>query len=652
MNRHTLTSDASDGICIPRFSKRHDSEVFSHASTMSRRPHELPEGLAQQVASAVTAAIEVQLHDMTSTLVAAIHAAYRQESAGHLAQLSSRVVAGLAPELTKAVSNACARTEQTQSHVLTSTRQQARCLTAVSRYSSASKSCSSLTSSSKSSFRHDRDSRTVADGLAEETLRSQGLIASSSIEHGPSQSLKPPRTHDVSKSFLSVALPEEFQEPERIPSGLISSEFDTEDWQIQGSIADATQKPTRQLMPGELVVDDPQLACLSKDAEPSPRCKVSVQTSGDVLQVRVQELTEQIVHQDVQAVPEADGQERRNSLPSIFKLGGIVGWDSLNNNMISLIYQLGVLVLLVLAVTHLNYNAALVLQDHSSSYGVEVKERSMLLCDIAMAIGSMMGLLSMRPWSGSATLRSALSLLDAYSQRMGLLERWQKRVFREKLATCAILSIVIGSTWASLFFYSGVKYRSLTNGASFTVTSTVLVCLNFAMQHVCGYLLMFVDAFCCVISEAPEVDTISNDWNILQAVLRKGASSVELCFVWTQGTVALAVPLAIADMAVYGFRAEVIAMLVPRFALLLQALRTLFLAASLTCKCDSVPPVVNALHFGWHTESLRQHIVNYISSSAAGFHVCHVRVSMGMAIKYVYVWVVVVFALWTQFLAA
>eukprot|EP00928_Gymnodinium_smaydae_P099866 TRINITY_DN9652_c0_g3_i1.p1 TRINITY_DN9652_c0_g3~~TRINITY_DN9652_c0_g3_i1.p1 ORF type:complete len:672 (-),score=63.44 TRINITY_DN9652_c0_g3_i1:153-2168(-) len=647
-NRFTLVSDASDSLCSPRFS----SEVFASVSTIGKRPQEPPEGFAQQVASAVVTAIEVQLQDMTDTLVAAIRGAYQQESGGHLTQLSSRVVAGLAPELAKAVSSAYANAERTHSHAYSSTRQPARCLTAVSRYSSASKSCSSLTSSSKSSSKYERDSRAVADDLAEVTLRSQGLMAPANTAHGPSEVSKTRRQHDFSCSFISFVLPEESQGPERCSAANAAWESDSESLRLQSSTANAIQKPNSTILPGSPAGEEPKLLCLSSDAETGHRRKVHVHTADDVLQVRVQELTEEIVNQNKEAVIDADGQERGKALPALFKLGGIVGWDRLNHHMASLLYQRSALFIILLAVIKLCYSAALVAQDHFSKNVIEVKERNVLLCDIAIALGSMMGLFSLRPWSGSAKLCDALSLLDTYSQRMGLLERWRKRVLRETIGTCIIWSLVVGSAWASFFICSDLKLRALTSGVSLTVISTVLLCLNHALQHVCGNLLMFVDAFCCMVSEEPEIDRISHDWNVLQAVLRKGASSVEGCFVWVQGTLALAVPLAIADMFVYGVCSEVVVMMVPRFALLLQALRTLFAAASLTSKCDSVPSVVNALYFGSHTDSLRQYIVTYISNSAAGFHVCHVRITMGMAIKCVYIWGVAAFALLTQFFSA
>lgn len=65
------------------------------------------------------------------------------------------------------------------------------------------------------------------------------------------------------------------------------------------------------------------------------------------------------------------------------------------------------------------------------------------------------------------------------------------------------------------------------------------------------------------------------------------------------------------------------------------------MAAALSDKCERVPPLVNAISFGIGTDVARQRIVDYISSSAAGFYVLGVRLTAITVAKFTYAWCIV-----------
>lgn len=61
-----------------------------------------------------------------------------------------------------------------------------------------------------------------------------------------------------------------------------------------------------------------------------------------------------------------------------------------------------------------------------------------------------------------------------------------------------------------------------------------------------------------------------------------------------------------------------------------------------------VPAFVNAVSFGPGTERARQHTVDYIASSAAGFYVLDTRLTTAMVVKMTYIWCIVVVAAFTR----
>lgn len=74
----------------------------------------------------------------------------------------------------------------------------------------------------------------------------------------------------------------------------------------------------------------------------------------------------------------------------------------------------------------------------------------------------------------------------------------------------------------------------------------------------------------------------------------------------------------------------------------------LLLASMISDKCGRIPSLVNAISFGEGTERERQHIVEYITNSAAGFYVFGMRLVTSAVAKFVYVWCLVVMGLFTR----
>lgn len=92
--------------------------------------------------------------------------------------------------------------------------------------------------------------------------------------------------------------------------------------------------------------------------------------------------------------------------------------------------------------------------------------------------------------------------------------------------------------------------------------------------------------------------------------------------------------------------------LLPGSFLTCGVLYVLLLAAMISEKCARVPSLINAINFGDGTERARQHTVDYITSSGAGFFVFGVRLTTAMVAKFVYIWCIVAVGLLTKFASA
>jgi len=187
---------------------------------------------------------------------------------------------------------------------------------------------------------------------------------------------------------------------------------------------------------------------------------------------------------------------------------------------------------------------------------------------------------------------------------------------------------------------------------AFAVSSGVLLGLVFCMLYVCRALALMVDTFCSRVVDCPDLTTTLDEWNVLQAVLRKTSSAIECCFVALQVVMIFTMPLILADFYVLGASRNTVAKVLPSMCAFFAVLRMFTLAAMITDKCTRVPSLINSLSFGQGTDRDRQHTVDYIVSSGAGFYVCDVQLNMAMAFKFMYGWSVIGFGLITHLFAS
>lgn len=190
--------------------------------------------------------------------------------------------------------------------------------------------------------------------------------------------------------------------------------------------------------------------------------------------------------------------------------------------------------------------------------------------------------------------------------------------------------------------------------------STLLAALVYCHLHVCCGLELAIDSFCTRFFREPDPSRGIVEWNTLQAMLRRGAHTVEACFLAVSTSVLAVVMLtgveivnmgSLSSLSRLGGKCEVLwaGWVSPLVALTLYAI---FKAAAITEKCSRVPSLVNSWirrgEGGVEFDHQRQYMVQYIMHSSAGFYVKGVRLSAMWAWKMTYLMGVVVFTLASQ----
>lgn len=212
--------------------------------------------------------------------------------------------------------------------------------------------------------------------------------------------------------------------------------------------------------------------------------------------------------------------------------------------------------------------------------------------------------------------------------------------------------------WLGMVVAEGASEGSPEMGSSATmvaarmclvgVFSAVILCLSFAIVCICRSLVVMVDAFCSEVVTAMPLESVAHVWNLTQAVHRKASVDVEPCLLALCGILAICIPFLVVDIALVGTRS---AHLLPGFLVSCGIIYALLAAATVTEKCGRVPALINAISFGAGTERKRQHTVEYIASSGAGFYVLDTRLTTSMVVKMMYIWCIVVLGALTRLAA-
>eukprot|EP00445_Apocalathium_hangoei_P034699 CAMPEP_0203948210 /NCGR_PEP_ID=MMETSP0359-20131031/82936_1 /ASSEMBLY_ACC=CAM_ASM_000338 /TAXON_ID=268821 /ORGANISM="Scrippsiella Hangoei, Strain SHTV-5" /LENGTH=179 /DNA_ID=CAMNT_0050879715 /DNA_START=1 /DNA_END=540 /DNA_ORIENTATION=+ len=165
------------------------------------------------------------------------------------------------------------------------------------------------------------------------------------------------------------------------------------------------------------------------------------------------------------------------------------------------------------------------------------------------------------------------------------------------------------------------------------------------LLYVIRVLTVTVDMFCCRLVIDPSMAEAVQDWNVLQALLRRAAGSVELALIILLAMMAWLLAAFSLDYVRLGSSLSTCKLQLPWILMLCGVLRVFMTAAGVTDRCARIPSLINSFCFGNGFDREQQNLVQFMVNSEAGFYISKMRVNTGMVIKFMYLWLVVLFAI-------
>lgn len=384
-------------------------------------------------------------------------------------------------------------------------------------------------------------------------------------------------------------------------------------------------------------------------------------TSSQVLQVCVRELARKATHSstathsltDRNAESCSNGRAAvRNAVPGVLVASGVLPWDAARRPWGSAAYQWSaravVAAVVVAFFAHtFGLSGGRGTLPHCGSDASTCWQLEAMFSRLPLPAGSVLALASVGLKRQQAQLQEAFVLLRAVSLERGYVECHARRVRWDMTAFVLIwLCTVVGAVSCELSAANsafGSAYFGVSSSLMLSLFSAVILSLCYAMAHACRSLSVMIDEFCCDVVNKKRPREVAHLWNLTQAVLRKASTSVETCVLALCAVMAFTVPMLLMDVSLWGARIASNPSFVAGLLIVCGILYVLVVAATISEKCARVPSLVNAVSFGSGTDRARQRTVDYITSSAAGFYIFGLRLTMGMVLKLMYVWCIVAF---------
>ncbi|CAK0791909.1 unnamed protein product [Prorocentrum cordatum] len=347
------------------------------------------------------------------------------------------------------------------------------------------------------------------------------------------------------------------------------------------------------------------------------------------------------------------GPEGHVSAPLWLRICGILPWGQrgvTTSSALRSCYWHLVLVSVVLIVCFLAFAAV---YAPSGSCKHEACLGYAQITDLALAVGSLLGLLAMQSLSSLGILGSAESILVAYARRQEITGAWSAAVRGHSArlaglwACSAALRLVslVGGPWPSPL--------DVATAGCYAVTSLVFLGVVSGILHVSCALTLVIDSYATHFDGAHfRLETSVHEWNLLQAVLRKVSGAAERGFMAVQST-AVALVTGVMLAARGPLRGEAVgeavgagdaAWLSSAALLVVGAAFIFFKTAEVSERCMRMPSVINSLNFGECVDARRHYLVEFIKYSAAGFYVWEVRLTAAVALKLTYFCCILAFA--------
>jgi len=278
------------------------------------------------------------------------------------------------------------------------------------------------------------------------------------------------------------------------------------------------------------------------------------------------------------------------------------------------------------------------------------------------ALASLLALLSLHASGVHDLLGHPAAILDDFATRLGFKDQWHHLSIQQFLLVVLALACMLSGRILLLVDPACHGHSAHDDGVIYAyvdvlcaiIASCLMAVLMYLQLHVSSALEISVETFCHRLMSTQDLTMGTEEWNLLQAVLRKVASIVDGCFC-ILSALNLAVFVFTGVQTIQGGDPQTqiscrctawwYNWMMPPWLLTLYMFHR---AASVTGQCSLVPSMVNSWisrESGDGVDYKTHFAVQYILHSAAGFYVKGVRVTTYMTMKVIYVLGVVTFTL-------
>lgn len=427
----------------------------------------------------------------------------------------------------------------------------------------------------------------------------------------------------------------------------------------EGASAKHTYDSFNNLLPHQLDAgadSDPECSTREKMETIRPMGSSRCLTSRQVLQARVDELANEASKSTEVSLMRPNS----TATPRTMRFAGMIAWDRDRHPCKSVAYQWAVrtgvaIAVLAFFLPSLTTVAPVWLRDCSNHGAACLNDGDgVYFSQLFLPAGAMLALIPCSLSLHQRRIEETFSLVRSVAASRGYRD-WETRKIRFDRGVFVFLwCCAVGAEALHAQSTAGGRrsmQRSLERLALVAIYAAVIFSLSYGMVSICRSLIVMIDAFCCDMISATRLGEVAHVWNLTQAVLRKASTDMEGCLFVLGLILASSVPFLAIGVGVLGAQGDEVPAFFPGICVTCGILYSLLLSAMISEKCARVPALVNSLCFGEGTERARQHTVDYITSSGAGFYVFGMRLTTTVVAKFVYVWCVVVVGLLTRWVS-
>eukprot|EP00811_Abedinium_folium_P036921 NODE_9585_length_1413_cov_3.326594.p2 GENE.NODE_9585_length_1413_cov_3.326594~~NODE_9585_length_1413_cov_3.326594.p2 ORF type:complete len:190 (+),score=31.08 NODE_9585_length_1413_cov_3.326594:262-831(+) len=128
-----------------------------------------------------------------------------------------------------------------------------------------------------------------------------------------------------------------------------------------------------------------------------------------------------------------------------------------------------------------------------------------LYSDLSLALGALFGHILLHIPAGRQALGECHSMLVSCAQQGGLLERWQGRMRNDTAFSAALWCVAVCARVVNVVVLNDVKAGDACGLIAFAVAGGFLLGVVFCLLHICRFLSIMVETFCCRLVVSGEV---------------------------------------------------------------------------------------------------------------------------------------------------